>query len=108
MKKERGEEEKEEGWQRLTLPPSHPGSTISARELNDRVRDGTGWTLTALATNTHLCCLRLLRARLALLSQREEPHRLLLPQCRLPLSALLTRFRSLLLAVTRQRPCLPA
>ena len=40
-------------WQRLTLPPSHPGSTISAGELNCRVRDGTGWTLTALATNTH-------------------------------------------------------
>ena len=40
-------------WQRLTLPPSYPGSTISAGELNCRVRDGTGWTLTALATNTH-------------------------------------------------------
>jgi hypothetical protein len=39
-------------WQRLTLPPSLPGSTISADELNFRVRDGTGWTLTALATNT--------------------------------------------------------
>ena len=51
------------GWQRLTLPPSHPGSTISARELNDRVRDGTGWTLTALATNTR-----------ALFSQRLRHH----------------------------------
>ena len=40
------------GWQRLTLPPSYPGSTISAGELNFRVRDGTGWTLTASATNT--------------------------------------------------------
>ena len=39
-------------WQRRTLPRSHPRSTIRARELNCRVRDGTGWTLTALATNT--------------------------------------------------------
>jgi hypothetical protein len=39
-------------WQRRTLPRSHPRSTIRARELNCRVRDGAGWTLTALATNT--------------------------------------------------------
>ena len=40
------------GWQRLTLPPSPPGSTISAGELNCRVRDGSGCTLTAHATNS--------------------------------------------------------
>ena|SRR5690606_18362104 len=39
------------GWQRRTLPRGRPRSTIRARELNCRVRDGTGWTLTALATN---------------------------------------------------------
>ena len=38
-------------WQRRTLPHSYPCSTICAGELNFRVRDGTGWTLTALATN---------------------------------------------------------
>lgn len=47
--RETGERER---WQRLTLPRSHPRSTISARELNCRVRDGAGWTLTADATNT--------------------------------------------------------
>jgi hypothetical protein len=41
------------GWQRLTLPRRFQRSTLSAHELNDRVRDGTGCTLTALATNTH-------------------------------------------------------
>lgn len=41
------------GWQRRTLPHGDPCSTIRAGELNDRVRDGAGWTLTALATNTH-------------------------------------------------------
>jgi hypothetical protein len=51
-KKTRRERE-QMGWQRRTLPPSYPGSTIRAGELNCRVRDGTGWTLTALATNTH-------------------------------------------------------
>ena len=39
------------GWQRRTLPPRYQGSTIRARELNCRVRYGTGCTLTALATN---------------------------------------------------------
>lgn len=47
-KKEQGSEG---GWQRRTLPPRYHGSTIRARELNDRVRNGTGCTLTALATN---------------------------------------------------------
>ena len=42
------------GWQRPTLPRRYQRSTIGARELNCRVRDGTGWTLTALATNTPL------------------------------------------------------
>ena len=50
----RSKKSKEKGkrWQRLTLPRSHPRSTISAHELNFRVRDGAGWTLTAGATNT--------------------------------------------------------
>ena len=47
-KKESGSEG---GWQRRTLPPRYHGSTIRACELNDRVRNGTGCTLTALATN---------------------------------------------------------
>src|SRR5687767_4435897 len=38
-------------WQRHTLPPRYQGSTICAHELNCRVRNGTGCTLTALATN---------------------------------------------------------
>jgi hypothetical protein len=41
-----------QGWQRRTLPPRYHGSTIRAGELNDRVRDETGWTLAAPATNT--------------------------------------------------------
>jgi hypothetical protein len=40
------------GWQRRTLPPRYQGSTIRAGELNDRVREETGWTLAAPATNT--------------------------------------------------------
>ena len=38
-------------WQRRTLPPSHPGSTIRAAELNDRVRDGNGCILCAKTTS---------------------------------------------------------
>ena len=41
-------------WQRRTLPPRYQGSTIRARELNFRVRYGSGCTLTALATNSTL------------------------------------------------------
>ena len=55
-----GEEEagslSKRGWQRRTLPPRLQGSTIRAHELNDRVRDGAGWTLMALATNTDSRC----------------------------------------------------
>lgn len=40
--------------QRRTLPHSRPCSTIRACELNDQVRDGTGWTLTALTTHKFL------------------------------------------------------
>ena len=50
-KKRKQERRSEGGWQRRTLPPRYHGSTIRARELNDRVRNGTGCTLTALATN---------------------------------------------------------
>ena len=35
---------------RPTLPPSHPGSTIGAEELNFRVRKGNGCILLAIAT----------------------------------------------------------
>ncbi len=35
---------------RPTLPPSLPGSTIGAEELNFRVRNGIGWNLFAIAT----------------------------------------------------------
>jgi hypothetical protein len=35
---------------RPTLPPSHPGSTIGAEELNFRVRNGNGCILPAIAT----------------------------------------------------------
>src|SRR5688572_24627610 len=45
------EDKKREGWQRPTLPGSYPPSTIGAGELNERVRDGTVWTLAAKATN---------------------------------------------------------
>ena len=38
-------------WQRRTLPPGYPSSTIRAAELNDRVRDGNGCVLCAMATN---------------------------------------------------------
>src|SRR5256885_9711721 len=38
--------------QRPTLPPSHPGSTIGAGGLNFRVRDGTGCSPSAMATET--------------------------------------------------------
>jgi hydroxymethylpyrimidine/phosphomethylpyrimidine kinase len=38
-------------WQWPTLPGGYPPSTISAGELNYRVRDGTGCTLAALITN---------------------------------------------------------
>src|SRR5689334_13229733 len=41
-------------WKRLTPPSRFQPSTLSARALNDRVRDVTACTLTALATNT-LC-----------------------------------------------------
>ncbi len=49
----RAKREREEQcrWQRRTLPRGRPRSTIRAGELNCRVRDGAGWTLTALATN---------------------------------------------------------
>ena len=36
--------------QRPTLPPSLPSSTIGAKELNFRVRDGNGCCLFAIAT----------------------------------------------------------
>ena len=39
-------------WQRHTLPHRYQCSTICAHELNCRVRNGTGCTLTALATNS--------------------------------------------------------
>ena len=48
--------EKRSGWQRPTLPGSYPPSTIGAGELNERVRDGTVWTLTAKATNQSCFC----------------------------------------------------
>ena len=38
-------------WRRRTLPPGHPGSTIRAAELNDRVRDGNGCILCAKTTS---------------------------------------------------------
>src|SRR5690606_6197545 len=39
------------GWRRPTLPGGCPPSTIGAGGLNDRVREGTGWTPTAIGTN---------------------------------------------------------
>ena len=41
-------------WRRLTLPHRFQCSTISAHRLNDRVRDVTGCTPVALATNIAL------------------------------------------------------
>ena len=38
-------------WRRPTLPGGLPPSTIGAGELNYRVRDGAGCTLTAIVTN---------------------------------------------------------
>ena len=40
------------GWQRPTLPLRCQSSTIGAGGLNVRVRDGSGWTPAARATNT--------------------------------------------------------
>ena len=37
-------------WQRPTLPPSRPGSTIGAEGLNFRVRNGNGCDPLAKAT----------------------------------------------------------
>ena len=39
------------GWQRRTLPPGRPSSTIRAAGLNFRVRDGIGCDPCALATS---------------------------------------------------------
>ena len=33
------------------FPASHPTSIFGADELNYRVRNGNGWTLTAISTN---------------------------------------------------------
>ena len=35
----------------LIFPGSRPPSIVSVNELNYRVRDGNGWTLTAINTN---------------------------------------------------------
>ena len=51
-----GKGNRPEGWQRPTLPGGCPPSTIGAGGLNDRVRDGSGCTPTALATNSLACC----------------------------------------------------
>jgi hypothetical protein len=40
--------------QRPTLPPSLPSSTIGAKELNFRVRDGNGCFLFAIATEKNV------------------------------------------------------
>jgi hypothetical protein len=42
---------KSEGWHRPSLPGGYPPSTIGAGGLNDRVREGTGCTPTAVDTN---------------------------------------------------------
>ena len=44
---------------RPTLPPSCPGSTIGAEELNFRVRDGNGCYLLAIATENLLFVFRI-------------------------------------------------
>ena len=41
---------------RPTLPHSLPCSTIGAKELNFRVRDGNGCDLFAIATEKSICC----------------------------------------------------
>jgi hypothetical protein len=45
-----------ESRRRPTLPPGLPGSTIGARGLNFRVRDGTGCLPSAMATETLWSC----------------------------------------------------
>ena len=53
-----------ECWQRPTLALSHPRTTIGAGGLNCQVRDGTGCTPSALATNkTPLSAMLLSRRR---------------------------------------------
>ena len=42
------------GRRRRTLPPGHPGSTIRAARLNDRVRDGNGCDPRAIVTDQFL------------------------------------------------------
>src|SRR4030042_6387461 len=42
-----------------TLPHSHPCSTIGAKELNFRVRDGNGCDLLAIATEISFCLSRI-------------------------------------------------
>ena len=43
-------------WQRPTLPPK--GSTIGAKGLNFRVRDGNGWNTFAIVTRQKLLTLQ--------------------------------------------------
>ena len=45
-----GEQKTKKSRQRSTLPLSHPSSTIDAKELNFRVRDGFGCGLFAFIT----------------------------------------------------------
>src|SRR5690554_6402002 len=45
-------------WQRPTLPQRHHCSTISAEELNDRVRDGIRWVLFDITTSKLWCCIQ--------------------------------------------------
>jgi hypothetical protein len=53
------------GWQRRTLPPGGPGSTIRAVGLNFRVRDGIGCIPHAIATSRTCSRASLLRASIS-------------------------------------------
>src|SRR5690606_2346425 len=55
FKKIPGGSGKKIGWRRPTLPQRLRCSTIGAGGLNFRVRDGIGWTPSAVATNQTVC-----------------------------------------------------
>ncbi len=46
-------------WHLPIFPGSCPPSIFGASELNFRVRDGNGWTLTAISTNFSSCLMAL-------------------------------------------------
>ena len=59
-------------WHLLIFPGSCPPSIFSASELNFRVRNGNGWTLTAINTNYVSCHKALYIKQYALFNTKYE------------------------------------